>query len=167
MQAYVRTKPDLSAQQFNDRQRRRRGSQAPADQVAVPSEGAPPVGAWMALAALLLDGLDEDALRSLAKRLAPHLSRLKDPNQPAHIAYTVDSLAAELGVSPKAIRCAIGRGELHAVKRGSRWIISSGAVAEWATAIEPRRARPHGGRGWAPKAAGPSLRSVLCDGGAG
>jgi excisionase family DNA binding protein len=120
----------------------------------------------MALAALLLDELDDDALRALARRLAPHLGQLEAPNQHARIAYTVRSLAAELGLSPKAVRCAIRRGELRAVKRGSRWIIASDAVADWATASEPRRARSGGCPASAPKAAGPSLRSVLCGGGA-
>lgn len=102
----------------------------------------------------------------LARRLGPHLGGLEDRNQQGHIAYTVHSLAAELGISPKAIRCAIARGELGAVKRGSRWIISADAVADWATASEPRRVRSRGCRAWAAKAAGPSLRSVLCGGGA-
>jgi excisionase family DNA binding protein len=117
-----------------------------------------------ALAGVLLDGLDDDAARALAKRLAPHLRGLEDVN-PAHAAYTVHSLAAALGVSQKAIRCAISRGELYAVKRGSRWIISADAVADWATARERRRTRPHGRPARAPKAAGPSLRSTLCGGG--
>jgi hypothetical protein len=53
---------------------------------------------------------------------------------------------------------------LQAVKRGSRWIISADAVSEWATAAEAHHAT--GGRRSAPlpaapRAAGPSLRSVL------
>ena len=52
--------------------------------------------------------------------------------QPATPAYTVTSLAAALGVSPKAVRGAIARGELAAVKRGGRWIISGDAVRAWA-----------------------------------
>ncbi|MBV8219714.1 MAG: helix-turn-helix domain-containing protein [Solirubrobacterales bacterium] len=83
----------------------------------------------------------------------------------AHSAYTVASLAAELGVSAKAVRCAIARHELQAVKRGSRWIISAGAVSQWAAApgahhaMARRRPAPLAA---APRAAGPSLRSVLC-----
>jgi hypothetical protein len=41
--------------------------------------------------------------------------------QPAMPAYTVASLAAALGVSPKAVRGAIARGELAAVK--ARWTL--------------------------------------------
>lgn len=116
-----------------------------------------------ALATLLLDGLDEHDLELLAKRLAPHLVRLYERNPVApHIAYTVQSLAAELGVSQKAIRCAIARGELHGVKRGSRWIIPAEAVNEWATTPKHRRTKAQRCSPRAPKAAGPSLRSVLC-----
>ena len=52
--------------------------------------------------------------------------------QSALTAYTVASLAAALGVSPRAVRGAITRGELAAVKRGGRWIISADAVRAWA-----------------------------------
>lgn len=115
------------------------------------------------LASLMLHSLDERGLAVLARRLAPHLSRpVHSETARGHVAYTVASLAIELGVSQKAIRCAIARGELPAVKRGSRWIISADAVQTWATASEGRR-RPHQSLGVvAPKAAGPSLRSVLC-----
>jgi excisionase family DNA binding protein len=47
-------------------------------------------------------------------------------------AYTVASLAAMLRISPRAVRGAITRGELAAVKRGGRWIISADAVRAWA-----------------------------------
>jgi excisionase family DNA binding protein len=47
-------------------------------------------------------------------------------------AYTVASLAAALGLSPRTVRGAITRGELAAVKRGGRWIISAEAVRAWA-----------------------------------
>lgn len=164
MQAYARAELAGAEPESNDRQMRWRGDRASASESSA-AGGVPLQSASLALAALLLDGLDDDALRALANRLAPHLSRLEDLNQPVHIAYTVHSLAAELDVSPKTIRCAIARGELAAVKRGSRWIISADAVAEWTAASEPRRARPRACP-WAPKAAGPSLRSVLCGGGA-
>ena len=116
-----------------------------------------------ALATLLLDGLDESDLELLANRLAPHLVRLDERTLAVpRIAYTVHSLAADLGVSPKAIRCAIARGELQGVKRGSRWIIPAEAVNEWATTTKPRRTKAQRCSPRAPKTAGPSLRSVLC-----
>lgn len=114
------------------------------------------------LASLILDGLDEDGLADLARRLQPHLqSADRHPDQ-GHVAYTVASLASELGVSAKAIRCAIARRELSAVKRGSRWIISAEAVSAWATASETRRGSRRPSCLTTPRAAGPSLRSVLC-----
>jgi hypothetical protein len=76
----------------------------------------------------------------------------------------VASLAVELGVSQKAIRCAIGRRELNAVKRGSRWIISAEAVRDWAAASDERRRTGRARGAAAPRAAGPSLRAVLCEG---
>ena len=115
------------------------------------------------LASLMLQGLDENGLAALARRLAPHLSGpVHSETSERHLAYTVASLAIELGVSQKAIRCAIARGELSAVKRGSRWIISANAVQTWATASECRRGSHRSVGVVAPKAAGPSLRSVLC-----
>lgn len=87
-----------------------------------------------ALASLLLDGLSDHDLAVFAQRLLPHLQDDRLGHAQAHSAYTVASLAAELGVSAKAIRCAIARHELQAVKRGARWIISADAVGEWATA---------------------------------
>ena len=117
------------------------------------------------LASLLLDGLSDQDLAVFARRLLPHLEQEQQGRARAHSAYTVASLAAELGVSDKAIRCAITRHELRAVKRGSRWIISADAVNEWATTPEARQAparRRPAPLPPAPKAAGPSLRSILC-----
>jgi excisionase family DNA binding protein len=51
-------------------------------------------------------------------------------------AYTVATLARVLGVSERVVRNAIWRGELAAVRRGSRWVIAAVAVEAWA----------HGGR---------------------
>jgi excisionase family DNA binding protein len=118
-----------------------------------------------ALASLLLEGLSDEDLAVFARRLLPHLQDGRLDHARTHSAYTVASLAAELGVSAKAIRCAIARHELQAVKRGSRWIISADAVGEWASAPDARDATPRRRRAAlppAPKAAGPSLRSVLC-----
>jgi excisionase family DNA binding protein len=133
---------------------RHREATARSDAVASPSA---------ILASLILDGLDDHGLAVLARRLLPHLPQDADRHADrGHVAYTVASLAVELGVSEKAIRCAIARHELSAVKRGSRWIISAEAVSAWATASEARRASRRPSCPTAPQAAGPSLRSVLC-----
>lgn len=117
------------------------------------------------VASLILDGLDEHGLAVLARRLLPHLTQSADRHADrGNVAYTVASLAAELCVSEKAIRCEIARRELSAVKRGSRWIISAEAVSAWATASEARRASRRPSCPTAPQAAGPSLRAVLCCG---
>lgn len=114
-----------------------------------------------ALVSVILDGLTDHDLGVLAHRLLPHLRQPAEPSH-EHCAYTVASLAAELGLSQKTIRCAIARRELAAVKRGSRWLISAESVFEWVTPSEARP-RPRRTRGAAvPKAAGPSLRAVLC-----
>jgi excisionase family DNA binding protein len=115
------------------------------------------------LASLILDGLDDRGLAALARRLLPHLRQPADAAERGHIAYTVASLAAELGVSQKAVRCAITRRELHAVKRGSRWIISAEAVRAWAAASDERRRTGRARGAAAPRAAGPSLRAVLSE----
>src|SRR4051794_32740810 len=47
---------------------------------------------------------------------------------PAAAVYTPATLAAELGRSPRAIRAAIARGELDAVKRGRGYVIGVDAV---------------------------------------
>jgi excisionase family DNA binding protein len=122
------------------------------------NSGASPIAA---LTSLILDGLSDCDLGVLARRLLPHLLQPADDDRLAPAAYTVTSLAAELGISQKAIRCAIARHELSAVKRGARWLISADAVREWVTPAEQRTKR-RGTRLAAPRVAGPSLRSVLC-----
>ena len=81
-----------------------------------------------ALARAVVTSLSRDpqAIWRLRALVAPEL--VADPAPPA---YTVASLAEILGVTPKVIRNAVARGELTAVKRGGRWIISSDAVAAW------------------------------------
>jgi excisionase family DNA binding protein len=116
------------------------------------------------LASLVLDGLDDHGLAALARRLMPHLRQSADADERGHIAYTVASLAIELGVSQKTIRSAIARRELSAVKRGSRWIISGEAVRAWAAPSDEQRRTGRARATAAPRAAGPSLRAVLCDG---
>ncbi len=120
-------------------------------------DGASPVAA---LVCAIVESLSDHDLGVLARRLLPHLGRPAELND-RNAAYTVASLAAELGMSPKTIRSAIARRELAAVKRGSRWLISADAVREWATPSEASlQRRPRCGP--APKASGPSLRAVLC-----
>lgn len=121
-------------------------------------DGASPVAA---LVSAIVNGLSDRDLGVLARRLLPHLRQPTELNE-AHSAYTVASLAAELGVSQKTIRSAIARRELAAVKRGARWLISAESVRGWATPSETRP-RPRRARGAAvPKAAGPSLHAILC-----
>jgi excisionase family DNA binding protein len=91
------------------------------------------------LASLLLEGLSARPRRPRSASM-PHMVEGHLDHARAHSAYTVASLAAELGVSAKAIRCAIARHELRAVKRGSRWIISADAVGKWATAPQAQNA---------------------------
>jgi excisionase family DNA binding protein len=114
-----------------------------------------------ALVSAIVDGLSDRDIGVLALRLLPHLRQPNELND-GHSAYTVASLAAELGVSQKTIRSAIARRELTAVKRGARWVISAESVREWATpshaSPRPRRTRSAA----VPNAAGPSLRAVLC-----
>lgn len=77
---------------------------------------------------LLIDELVE----RLRERLAP---------PPA---YTVASLAEALGVSAKSVSNAVRRGELRAVKRGGRWLISAREVDAWVdtAASQPSESRP-------------------------
>jgi len=107
--------------------------------------------------------MDEGVLLALARRLTPHLEQQHEPVASfGHLAYTVASLAADLGVSCKTIRCAITRGELRAVKRGARWIIPAEAVLEWTGTPEPQPTRKGRCHTRASKAAGPSLRAAFC-----
>ena len=67
---------------------------------------------------------DPDALAALRRLVGPG----SDRGAPA---YTVATLAAALEVTERVVRNAIARGELRAVKRGSRWYIASDAVEAW------------------------------------
>jgi excisionase family DNA binding protein len=77
-------------------------------------------------------------------------------------AYTVRSLAAELGRTPRSVRGAIERGELEAAKRGRGYVISAEAVSRWASATpnttprQSRRPRPTRAK----PAAGPMRRAL-------
>jgi excisionase family DNA binding protein len=55
--------------------------------------------------------------------------------------YTPKTLAAELGITPRAVRAAIERGDLHARRSGRGYVIGAEAVAEWASS-PPRTRRP-------------------------
>jgi excisionase family DNA binding protein len=84
------------------------------------------------LVRVLLDELADDpvALARLRELVAP--STAEPTYTPA--AYTVATLAVELGRTECSIRAAIKRGQLHAVKRGRGYVISADAVGEWARA---------------------------------
>jgi excisionase family DNA binding protein len=84
---------------------------------------------------------DPVALERLRSLLGAEGDRQPAVSAPA---YTVQSLAAELGRTPRSIRGAIERGELEAVKRGRGYVISAEAVGRWASApteASPRRSR--------------------------
>ncbi|QEC46174.1 helix-turn-helix domain-containing protein [Baekduia soli] len=96
------------------------------------------------LALALVDALDDRALDALAERLASRLvGRIPRARHDERPAYTVAALAESLGLSPKAVRNAIGRGELRARKRGARWLITTDAVAKWLE-VSPAPAPPRG-----------------------
>ncbi len=77
---------------------------------------------------------DPEALRRLGAALA-EVAATETETHPA--AYTVEGLAATMGVSPRVVRNAITRGELQAVKRGGRWLIAPDAVDAWTHDAEP------------------------------
>jgi excisionase family DNA binding protein len=79
--------------------------------------------------------LSDDQLDALAERIAAKLVLWTKQDGARPAVYTVTTLAQELALSPRAVRGAIERGELAAIKRGGRWIIAAQAVAAWA---EPR-----------------------------
>jgi excisionase family DNA binding protein len=60
---------------------------------------------------------------------------------PGAAVYTPATLAAELGVTPRAIRAAIERGDLQARRSGRGWVIGAAAVAAWAAPSRPRAPR--------------------------
>jgi excisionase family DNA binding protein len=81
---------------------------------------------------------DPEALKRL-RTLVAEPSRACEPSAPA---FTVATLAAELGRTERSIRAAIARGELQAVKRGRGYVISADAVADYARAPIPRLQAP-------------------------
>ena len=106
------------------------------------------------LARALLDELAGDPV-ALARLRELAATPIEEPPLTA-AAYTVATLAAELGRKPGSIRAAISRGELGAVKRGRGYVISRAAVAAWAhgetrsvngRVQSPREQRPRSGPG--------------------
>ncbi len=83
------------------------------------------------LARALLDELRDDpaALAELRRLLTP-----------APAVYTPQTLAAELRITPRAVRAAIERGDLQARRSGRGYVIGAEAVAAW-TAAPARGAR--------------------------
>ena len=76
-------------------------------------------------------------------KLCARLSQLLTPEAPATTpaVYTTATLAAEVGRSPKAIRAAIRRGDLHATRSGKGYVIAADEVARWATPPAPAATR--------------------------
>jgi excisionase family DNA binding protein len=97
------------------------------------------------LALALVAALDDRALDALADRLRPRLRGDTTP-EPRPIAYTVATLADEVGLSQRAVRAAIHRGELQASLRGRSYLITASAVEAWAApsdrAASARRESP-------------------------
>jgi len=100
--------------------------------------------------AALLECSDAATLDRLADLLAPRLAERLPDREEARIGYTIASLAADLGVSAKTVRGAVHRGELPAVRRGSRYVIAADAAQAWIAASTAgpavRRSRARGGQ---------------------
>ncbi|TMK41130.1 MAG: helix-turn-helix domain-containing protein [Actinobacteria bacterium] len=99
-----------------------------------------------ATAALVLDGIAAmtDEQRAEARRLLDHGRRPEAGDagpvrveRPLKVAYTAVTLAREVGVTPRAVRAAIARGELLATKRGRRWLISRESAERWVRPMPP------------------------------
>jgi len=108
------------------------------------SDARPAHGRESALVTALIELLA--ASPAAMAQLIELLESQRPAGEPAMPAYTVASLAATLGVSPRAVRGAITRGELAAVKRGGRWIISADSVRAWAANDGTAPARRRGVR---------------------
>jgi excisionase family DNA binding protein len=67
------------------------------------------------------------------------LEELRELLDAGPAAYTSRTLAADLEITPRAVRAAIERGDLDAVKSGRGYVISREAVADWATPARKRR----------------------------
>ncbi len=83
------------------------------------------------IALALIAALDDQALDLLAELLTSRLGGCEArDSQP--VAYTVATLAGEIGLSERVIRAEIHRGALPAVKRGRSYVITRDAVEAWA-----------------------------------
>jgi excisionase family DNA binding protein len=96
--------------------------------------------AMSALLRALVDELTSDpvALEQLRTLLGVDANQQRTAPAPA---FTVRSLATEMGRSERSVRAAITRGELEAVKRGRGYLITAAAVEAWATAAPLRAQR--------------------------
>jgi excisionase family DNA binding protein len=77
-------------------------------------------------------------LDRLADLLAERVATRLTPAREQSTAFTVATLASEIGRSERSIRAAITRGELRAIKRGKGYVISADAVAAWIRAPTDR-----------------------------
>jgi excisionase family DNA binding protein len=64
------------------------------------------------------------------------LSNLREPT-----VYTTESLATELGVTPRTVRRAIENGELPAFRRAGKWAMLAEDVKAWVVAGAPKNGR--------------------------
>lgn len=76
---------------------------------------------------------------------------------PAVAVYTPQTLAAELGITARAVRAAIERGDLEARRSGRGYVIGAEAVAAWASS-------PARGRRRASVRASRTMRDALANG---
>jgi excisionase family DNA binding protein len=75
------------------------------------------------------------------RELAERVAQLEAAARPS--VYTPQTLAAQLGITPRAVRAAIERGDLKARRSGRGYVIGADAVAAWARPATRRmRRRP-------------------------
>ena len=75
------------------------------------------------------------------------LAELRSLLEAGPAAYTPQTLARELGVTPRAIRAAIERGDLEARRSGRGYVIGAEAVAAWCSATTRSSTRTAPARG--------------------
>lgn len=94
-------------------------------------------------------GIDVEVLaRAIARSVADALGELEHEVAPARPAgFTTRTLAADLGITPRAVRAAIERGDLVAVKRAGRYFIAPDAVDAFLAPAHGKRRRGRPGRG--------------------